>query len=451
MFKPYIFLGAVVMSEGRKKKKVAPVKAEKPVDVILKELVGIAKENFLEKWRRWIEELILTYNLEDPKEIGYDPDTIEDFLKRWCSGLVESECLDRIRTLIIEHGGRRLASEIANAMYDYYEYMKKDPRSLCMELSLDTETCDEILRIRENPCLDRDRAYKILKAFMVRWGVPEEVADEEARRISTEIIPEVKCLPWDQVVRTAQSMLREERISRYRTLEEFFKRAPKPKPKPTPKPKPPEIEALEKIYKRVKEIKKDIEKLYSESDVDGLKEVIEEINDLLKEINKISNKCVLARETVCYARASQIATELVSIKRKAESYIKALQPRIEIKGHLLRIPRTKFSRYRFYTYQIPTFDYETIARAVILNYEARGKKVVIAREIKAEDLIGLKLYFSYRYSPRVCFAETDTYVRFLGCDVPVIAALETDDTVLLKYFPSITSLEVFMRGAGRKK
>jgi len=435
--------------ERRRKKRVAPVKGEKPVDVILKELVGIAKENFLEKWRRWIEELILTYNLEDPKEIGYDPDTIEAFLKRWCSGLVESECLDRIRTLIIEHGGRRLASEIANAMYDYYEYMKKDPRSLCMELSLDTETCDEILRIRENPCLDRDRAYKILKAFMVRWGVPEEVADEEARRISTEIIPEVKCLPWDQVVRAAQSMLREERITRYRTLDEFLKRAPKPKPKPTPKP--PEVETLEKIRRRAEEIKKDVEKLYSESNADGLKEVIEEIDDLLKQVNDISNKCVLRRMTECYTLATQVSMELVSIKRRAEAYIKALTPKVEIKGRLLRVTRFEFSKYRIYPHQAPLFDYKTIEEAIILSHEARGKRVVKVEEIKDRDLAGLKIYFSYRYAPKVCFFETNDYMKFLGCDIPVIAVFETDDKVLLKYFPSITSLEVFMRGAGRKK
>ena len=187
----------------------APVREERPVDEILESLTGAPRERWLEKWMRWIENLIHHYHI-DPAEIGYDPELIEDFLVEHCSGLVESECLGKVEELIREKGGRKTVEEIAEEWKDYMEMHFRKPDRICEEYGFDAETCRTVLEIKENPCRDHRKLKEVLASYikyyferMYNDEIPPEIdVDKEAERIAREILPSIpKCADWTMVLR----------------------------------------------------------------------------------------------------------------------------------------------------------------------------------------------------------------------------------------------------------
>jgi len=190
---------------GVAKERVAPVREERTIREIVETLVGAAKEAWLNKWRRWIAELIDNYNLEDPQEIGYDEAHIEDFLLEHCEDLVEGECYQKIKQMVIEKAVKTVTQDVAESFAAWYEYIKKDPSILCKQYNLPRDVCDEVLRIARNPCIDRGTAKRILTKFFEEeikslGGEPSEELYRDALNEILKIIPEAKCVDWQQVL-----------------------------------------------------------------------------------------------------------------------------------------------------------------------------------------------------------------------------------------------------------
>jgi len=226
------------MSERRK----APVREERPIGEILDTLVGAPREAWLEKWKRWIGEIIQHYHV-DPSELGYNPDLVEDFLEEYCLDLVESECLKRIDQLAREKGGHKTVEEIAEEWKDYFDMHYRNPRRICDEYDFDAETCQAVMEIKQNPCRDHKKLKEVLAQYiryyferMYGGEIPPEVdVEAEAERVAKEILPTIpKCVDWTQALRPIRH-----KPPRYILLTEYFK-----KPKPA-EAKPPEVKPVE--------------------------------------------------------------------------------------------------------------------------------------------------------------------------------------------------------------
>jgi hypothetical protein len=190
---------------GVARERVAPVREERTIREIVETLVGAAKEAWLNKWRRWIAELINNYNLEDPQEIGYDEAHIEDFLLEHCEDLVEGECYQKIKQMVIEKSVKTLTQDVTESFAAWYEYIKKDPSIVCKQYNLPRDVCDEVLRIARDPCIDRGTARRILTKFFEEeikrlGGEPSEDLYRDALNEILKIIPEAKCVDWQQVL-----------------------------------------------------------------------------------------------------------------------------------------------------------------------------------------------------------------------------------------------------------
>jgi hypothetical protein len=207
----------------------APVREERTIGEILESLVGAPREAWLNKWRRWIAELIDNYDLEDPQEIGYDETKIEDFLEEHCIDLTESECYAKIKQMVIEKSAKTFTQDVADSFTAWFEYVKKDPSFLCTQYNLSPDVCSDVLKVAKNPCLDRKTAEKILRAFFEAeikkmGGEPSEELYKDALNDILKIIPEAKCIDWQQVLVAQRayhnSVVR--RMWRQRKLDEYF-------------------------------------------------------------------------------------------------------------------------------------------------------------------------------------------------------------------------------------
>jgi hypothetical protein len=207
----------------------APVREERTVSEILETLAGAPREAWLNKWRRWIAELIDNYDLEDPQEIGYDETKIEDFLEEHCEDLVESECYAKIKQMVIEKSAKTFTEDVADSFTAWFEYVKKDPSFLCAQYNLSSEVCSDVLKVAKNPCIDRKTAEKILRAFFEAeikkmGGEPREELYRDALNDILKVIPEAKCMDWQQILVAQRayhnSVVR--RMWRQRKLDEYF-------------------------------------------------------------------------------------------------------------------------------------------------------------------------------------------------------------------------------------
>jgi hypothetical protein len=260
---------------------------ERTVDEYLRELVGAARDTFLNHKILFIESFLSAYHL-DPARIGYRRELIEEFLLEHCAGLTVSECFNKIEQLIRQAGGRRKLEDLADTIGKSIEDMANAMTRIdvyCASWGLDRETCDELRKIERDPCLDSNVVRKVLTGFFQNLGArPEEYkgAIEEASTYIGNLAKRRLCVRWDHVVNAVKAAMeaerarREETIARARgiqrslekflerpvgkeitpppTLERFARReaiavaAPKPMPTPTPTQRPrrrPEIPTIE--------------------------------------------------------------------------------------------------------------------------------------------------------------------------------------------------------------
>jgi len=202
-------------------RRIAPVREERPVDVISRSLWGIAKQRWLEKWSRWIVRLLKTYNVED-KALGIidptDLDELEKFLIEHCSGLTESECLEKIRDMIRKQGYKEnVTDEMIESMLDFFESVK---RRLKIEYGFPPDIVNEIEKLRLHPELNHETAFKVVYEFLVNEGVDKE----EAEKIAKEIARSIPAFPKSDRVVVWNQLLHVAKVTKQKKLDEFRKR-----------------------------------------------------------------------------------------------------------------------------------------------------------------------------------------------------------------------------------
>ena len=201
----------------------APVKEEKTVEFIARNLYGAAKEAWLQKWARWVDELIHRYNVEDvQKALGiidvHDLEELEKFLVENCSGLTESECLDRIRVRLKEQGYREnVTDEMIQSLMDYVKTVEKQPE---IEYGFPSDIKAEVSRLRARPELDHEAAFKLVYDFLTKEGVPED----EAKKIAEEIAATIPKLPPAKRKDIYEYAVTQAKLAKQTSLERWFKR-----------------------------------------------------------------------------------------------------------------------------------------------------------------------------------------------------------------------------------
>jgi len=122
------------------------------------ELKGAPKQRVLDKWRRWVEELIKR-SRRDPKEFGYDPKLIEEFLKERCEdSLEESECYAIIVKEVLGKPSEKR---------DYYE---------------------EVCRYADMLLHDAEAQFKVDKATLIKKSFSQDPRDVEIQELGEEYV-----------------------------------------------------------------------------------------------------------------------------------------------------------------------------------------------------------------------------------------------------------------------
>jgi hypothetical protein len=204
------------------------VRHEKPVDVIASELRGIAKESWLGKWSRWLDQLLDVYGVEDPAEVLgitdiYDLEKLEEFLIERCGGLTESECLKEVEKDVRERGYRRkVTEEVVESVMDYVKSVERKPELL---YGLPTDVRAEVERFRAKPELNGGKAYELVFNFMVKEGVDPE----EAKKIAEEIAKTIPKLPPKDRAKVVEDVIGVVKLAKQRTLDYYVKQEAKAK------------------------------------------------------------------------------------------------------------------------------------------------------------------------------------------------------------------------------
>jgi hypothetical protein len=196
----------------------------KPIEQILSELKGRAKELYLSKWRKWILELAKTYEVEDIKSvIGWDindNEQLEKALLEHGHGLTEFELFNHFDEMFSKEGRKSIAKRItdeAAALLQKFELEKRDP---IKALQLPSEVESELREIIRNPELDSGRAYNIVFNVLTSQGVPKEDADMIAKKAS-QLIPEV---PKEERGKTLREYVIGVKVLAQRRLTEFIEK-----------------------------------------------------------------------------------------------------------------------------------------------------------------------------------------------------------------------------------
>jgi len=205
---------------------VALVGKERTIGETINLLRGIAKTRWLEKWSRWISELLDNYDVEDPAEVLGFPDIhnldkVQSFLIKSCRNETESGCLQQIEKMIREKGlKKKINEEIGESISDYLRSIEQRPE---ISYGFPWDIRAEIDRFRMRPELDGNKAYDLVYNFLVREGVDPE----EARKIAEEIkstIPKVPIAKRPDVIETSIVVAK---IAKQRTLIDYAKKQSK--------------------------------------------------------------------------------------------------------------------------------------------------------------------------------------------------------------------------------
>jgi len=122
------------------------------------ELKGASKARVLDKWRRWIEEMI-ELSRKDPKEFGYDPKLIEQFLKERCEdALEESECYSII----------------------YLEILGKPPSK--------RDYYEELCRYADALLHDVEHQFNVDRETLIKKSFSEDPKDAEIQELGEEYV-----------------------------------------------------------------------------------------------------------------------------------------------------------------------------------------------------------------------------------------------------------------------
>jgi len=170
----------------------------------LERLIGAPRIAFLNKWRRWMLELVPPG--VDPTVIyGYpllDLDDVVEILREHCPDLTESECMKKIRELAVrppEPPEKRLEALAKDIRYQikiqrHEEKVRELMDKLGLSVPLSLSTLEEAYRLVQEGRVDE--AVRLIRDRLVdEYGWPPEEALEEARKIRVPPKVEVKPPP----------------------------------------------------------------------------------------------------------------------------------------------------------------------------------------------------------------------------------------------------------------
>jgi len=170
----------------------------------LNRLIGAPRIAFLQKWRRWMLELVPP-GVDPVIVYGYpllDLDDVVEVLKEYCYDLVESECIKKIRELAVrppEPPERRLEALAKDIRYQVKiqrreEKVRELMDKLNLSVPLPLSTLEEAYRLVQEGRVDE--AVRLIRDRLVdEYGWPPEEALEEANKIRTMPRIEVKPQP----------------------------------------------------------------------------------------------------------------------------------------------------------------------------------------------------------------------------------------------------------------
>lgn len=190
------------------------------VEAILARLRGAARRTWLEKWARWVSELLRVYGIEDPHVIGMedvDPENVERLIREHCHGLTESECFDRIESLVREKGATKaITEEVVDDIRDYIDYMEKVGW-------LPPEIRTKVQYFREHPWENHERVYSMVRDFLIKQGVEPAEAEVLATEVSL-LIPRIDMKRRAEVL---EAIMRRVPLARQQALDKWMKRVEK--------------------------------------------------------------------------------------------------------------------------------------------------------------------------------------------------------------------------------
>jgi len=341
-------------------------KKERTIGETIDLLKGIAKTRWLEKWSRWISELLNNYDVEDPTEVLGFPDVhdlgkIQSFLIELCRKETESECLQLIEEMIREKGfKKKINEEISESISDYLKSIEQKPEIL-YGFPWDIRT--EIGMLRSRPELDGNKAYDLIYNFLVREGVDPD----EARKIADEIrstIPKVPIAKRPDVIETSMVVAK---IVKQRTLMDYAKKQSK---------------ATKIIEKARKSLNERI--VYAMIEEMNANRVYPTINDLKTELLKQDYDISGLEDIVLSLKASDMV-----IEENNKLYVKRYYRRgAMIPEVTLMVPREEVrreeKRVEEYEYEAPTpTPPVTLPPAVIPTIPPTQKYVFTTKEFPA--------------------------------------------------------------------
>jgi hypothetical protein len=195
---------------------------ERPIEIILEELKGRAKQLYLAKWRKWILEMARTYEVEDVRSLlGWnieEDEQLEKFLLEIGHGLTESEIFVKVEELIKKAGQKKIKEKQLQGMLDYLAEVRfREITEPFRRFQLPPHIEEELKTLRRRPELDGNVAYNLVFNYLRGLEIPEE----DARKIAEEVKSLVVKVPKEKRPEILEGTLSRAQFVVQRTLKEF--------------------------------------------------------------------------------------------------------------------------------------------------------------------------------------------------------------------------------------
>ena len=151
---------------------------------------------WLDKWVRWVRNLIAKYRVEDPSEpFGFaeiNADNVRKLLEEHCLDLTESECYRKLEDMVKPYGLKE--EEKVERMFEKAKAIEKEIKEkekLAKEkpelLYGLEEIHEEIEKIRKGITPNGKRAYEIVKEYGLKKGLPPEEVEVYAEDVRKSV------------------------------------------------------------------------------------------------------------------------------------------------------------------------------------------------------------------------------------------------------------------------
>ena len=203
---------------------------ERPIEIILAELKGRAKQLYLSKWRRWILDLARTYEVEDVRSLlGWnieEDEQLERFLLEIGHGLTEGEIFVKVEDLMKKAGQKKIKEKQLEGIMDYLQHIRyKEAIDPFAKFQLPSHIEAELKEIKRKPELDGARAFDLVFRYLTSLNVPEE----DARKIAEEVKSLVVRVPKEKRPEILEGTLSRAQFMVQRSLKEFVAKEEKAK------------------------------------------------------------------------------------------------------------------------------------------------------------------------------------------------------------------------------